>query len=96
MRRKVARQSQQGRHGCKPLQNPGEKLMNQDIIKGQWAQLKGSLKSQWGKLTDDDLSRADGNHQYLVGRLQERYGWQKDQAEREIRDFERNLQKKAA
>jgi uncharacterized protein YjbJ (UPF0337 family) len=70
--------------------------MNQDIIKGQWAQLKGSLKSQWGKLTDDDLSRADGNHQYLVGRLQERYGWQKDQAEREIREFARNLQKKAA
>ena len=70
--------------------------MNQYIIKGRWAQLKGSLKSQWGKLTDDDLGRADGNHQYLVGRLQERYGWQKDHAEREIRDFERNLQKKAA
>ncbi len=70
--------------------------MNQDIIKGHWAQLKGSLKSQWGKLTDDDLSRADGNHQYLVGRLQERYGWQKDHAEREIRAFERNLQKIAA
>ena len=70
--------------------------MNQDIIKGQWAQLKGTLKSQCGKLTDDDLSRADGNHQYLLGRLQERYGWQKDHAEREIRDFERSLQKKAA
>jgi uncharacterized protein YjbJ (UPF0337 family) len=70
--------------------------MNQDIIQGKWSQLKGSLKTQWGKLTDDDLSRADGNHQYLVGRLQERYGWQKDQAEREIRDFERSLQKKAA
>jgi uncharacterized protein YjbJ (UPF0337 family) len=70
--------------------------MNQDIIQGKWPQLKGSLKTQWGKLTDDDLGRADGNHQYLVGRLQERYGWQKDQAEREIRDFERSLQKKAA
>jgi uncharacterized protein YjbJ (UPF0337 family) len=69
--------------------------MNQDIIQGQWAQLKGSLKSQWGKLTDDDLSRIDGNHQYLLGRLQERYGWQKDQAEREIRDFERKLKKAA-
>jgi uncharacterized protein YjbJ (UPF0337 family) len=54
------------------------------------------LKSKWGKLTDDDLSRADGNHQYLVGKLQERYGWEKDQAEREIRDFEHSLTKKRA
>jgi len=70
--------------------------MNQDVIQGQWQQLKGSLKAKWGKLTDDDLSRAQGNHQYLVGRLQERYGWQKDQAEREIREFERGLQKQRA
>ena len=65
--------------------------MNQDIIQGTWTQLKGSLKAKWGKLTDDDLSRADGSFKYLVGRLQERYGWQKDQAEREIREFERTL-----
>jgi len=70
--------------------------MNQDVIQGQWQQLKGSLKAKWGKLTDDDLSRAQGNHQYLVGRLQERYGWQKEQAEREIREFERGLQKQKA
>ena len=70
--------------------------MNQDIIQGKWTQLKGSLKAKFGKLTDDDLSRAEGTHQYLVGRLQERYGWQKDQAEREIRDFERTLEKKKA
>jgi uncharacterized protein YjbJ (UPF0337 family) len=70
--------------------------MNQDIIQGKWTQLKGSLKAKFGKLTDDDLSRAEGTHQYLVGRLQERYGWQKDQAEREIRDFERSLEKKKA
>jgi uncharacterized protein YjbJ (UPF0337 family) len=70
--------------------------MNQDVIQGQWQQLKGSLKAKWGKLTDDDLSRAQGNQQYLIGRLQERYGWQKDQAEREIREFERGLQKQKA
>ena len=70
--------------------------MNQDVIQGQWQQLKGSLKAKWGKLTDDDLSRAQGDHQYLMGRLQERYGWQKDQAEREIREFERGLQKQRA
>ncbi len=70
--------------------------MNQDIIQGKWTQLQGSLKAKWGKLTDDDLSRHDGNHQYLLGKLQERYGWKKDQAERELRDFEQTLNKKAA
>jgi len=70
--------------------------MNPDIIQGKWTQIKGSLKSKWGKLTDDDLDRLDGNRQYLTGKLQERYGWQKEQAEREISDFERSLSKKAA
>lgn len=65
--------------------------MNQDIIQGKWSQLKGSLKNKFGKLTDDDLSRAEGNRQYLAGRLQERYGWQKDQIEREISAFEKTL-----
>jgi len=70
--------------------------MNQDIIQGKWNQIRGALKAKWGKLTEDDLSRADGNAQYLVGKLQERYGWHKDQAEREIREFERTLTQKAA
>ena len=65
--------------------------MNTDIIKGKWKQLKGSLKAKWGKLTDDDLDRLDGNQQYLSGKLQERYGWARDQAEREIREFEKTL-----
>ena len=69
--------------------------MNQDIIQGKWTQIKGSLKAKWGKLTDDDLSRIDGNHDYLIGRLQERYGWQKDHAERELRDFEHSIKKAA-
>ena len=70
--------------------------MNPDIIQGKWTQIKGSLRSKWGKLTDDDLDRLDGNRQYLLGKLQERYGWKKDQAEREIGEFERSLTKKAA
>ena len=70
--------------------------MNQDIIQGKWTQIKGSLKTKWGKLTDDDLSRMDGNHQYLVGKLEERYGWDKEQAERQIREFEHDLGKKKA
>ncbi len=65
--------------------------MNQDIIQGKWKQLKGSLKQKWGKLTDDDLDRLDGNQQYLSGRLQERYGWAKDRADDEIRQFEQSL-----
>jgi uncharacterized protein YjbJ (UPF0337 family) len=65
--------------------------MNQDIIQGKWTQLKSSLKTQWGKLTDDDLKRADGNREYLVGKLQERYGWHKDQAEKEIQAYEHTL-----
>lgn len=65
--------------------------MNQDMIQGKWKQLKGSLKAKWGKLTDDDVARAEGNHEYLAGRLQERYGWNREQADKEIRDFERTL-----
>lgn len=70
--------------------------MNQDIIQGKWTQLKGSLHAQWGKLTDDDLARSDGNRQYLVGKLQERYGWQKDKAEQEIKSFEQSINRSKA
>jgi uncharacterized protein YjbJ (UPF0337 family) len=62
--------------------------MNDDRIKGQWKQLGGKLKARWGKLTDDDLKVADGNAEYLVGRLQERYGIARDEAKRQVRDFE--------
>jgi uncharacterized protein YjbJ (UPF0337 family) len=66
--------------------------MNQDIIKGKWKQLAGQAKVQWNKLTDDDLGVADGHRDYLVGKLQERYGWAKDQAEKEVKSFESRLQ----
>ena len=65
--------------------------MNEDKIKGQWKQLSGKIKTQWGKLTDDDLAVAEGNTDYLVGKLQERYGIAKDEAKRQIRDFDRSL-----
>jgi uncharacterized protein YjbJ (UPF0337 family) len=65
--------------------------MNQDIIQGKWKQLKGSIKEQWGKLTNEDLDRLDGNQQYLSGKLQERYGWAKEMADDEIRAFEKTL-----
>jgi uncharacterized protein YjbJ (UPF0337 family) len=65
--------------------------MNQDIIKGKWSQLSGKLKEKWGKLTDNDLQRADGTSEYLAGRLQERYGIARDEAKRQIREFEKTL-----
>lgn len=65
--------------------------MNQDIIKSQWKQLKGQVKQQWGKLTDDDLTVIEGQRDSLIGRLQERYGLAKDQAADQVREFEKQL-----
>lgn len=65
--------------------------MNTDIIKGKWKQLAGQTKAQWNKLTDDDLGVAEGNREYLVGKLQERYGWARDRAETEVKEFESRL-----
>ena len=61
--------------------------MNWDQIQGQWKQYKGSAKQQWGKLTDDDMDKIDGNKDILAGRLQEQYGIEKEEAERQIDDW---------
>jgi uncharacterized protein YjbJ (UPF0337 family) len=61
--------------------------MNTDILRGKWNQVKGEVKSQWGKLTDDDLDRVEGDTDKLIGRLQERYGYAREQAQREVDDF---------
>lgn len=61
--------------------------MNADVLKGRWSQLKGSVKQQWGKLTDDDLSYIDGSADRLKGKIQERYGMAKDEAERVADDW---------
>lgn len=65
--------------------------MNKDRIEGQWKQLQGRMKQKWGKLTDDDLSVAEGNTTYLVGKVQERYGIARDEAEAEVREFSSGL-----
>ncbi len=65
--------------------------MNEDTIKGQWKQLSGKIKAKWGKLTDDDLKQAEGNSQYLAGRLQERYGIARDEADRQVKEFQKSL-----
>jgi uncharacterized protein YjbJ (UPF0337 family) len=51
-------------------------------------QFKGKIKEQWGKLTDDDLKKLEGNRDQLAGRVQERYGIAKEEAERQVRDFQ--------
>lgn len=56
--------------------------MNSDQIAGKWKQMKGAVKQQWGKLTDDDLDVIAGQSQILAGKLQERYGMAKDEAQR--------------
>ncbi len=65
--------------------------MNQDTIKGQWKQLGGSMKEHWGKLTDDDLQVTEGNAEYLAGKVQERYGIARDEADAQVKAFEKNL-----
>lgn len=62
--------------------------MNKDIAQGNLKQLKGKIKQQWGKLTDDEIDQIEGNTEILAGKLQERYGWEKDEAERQVKDFE--------
>jgi uncharacterized protein YjbJ (UPF0337 family) len=65
--------------------------MNQDRIAGQWKQLSGKIKTQWGKLTDDDLKQAQGNSEYLAGKIQERYGIAKDVADKQVKEFQKTL-----
>ncbi|MDZ5696711.1 CsbD family protein [Chelativorans sp. M5D2P16] len=65
--------------------------MNWDQIKGQWTQYKGKAKQQWGNLTDDDLDRAEGSRDQLAGRIQERYGVAKEEAERQVDEWSRNI-----
>lgn len=62
--------------------------MNWDTTKGNWNQFKGKVKEQWGKLTDDDLARIEGKRDQLLGRVQERYGIEKEEAERQVKEFE--------
>jgi uncharacterized protein YjbJ (UPF0337 family) len=63
--------------------------MNQDRIEGNWKQVKGKVKEQWGKLTDDDLDVIAGKRDQLLGRIQQRHGIAKDEAERQVDTFER-------
>jgi uncharacterized protein YjbJ (UPF0337 family) len=61
--------------------------MNKDILKGKWLQMKGDVRKMWGQLTDDDLDQIQGDSEKFIGKLQERYGYNREQAEREVNDF---------
>lgn len=58
--------------------------MNKDVLKGKWDQLKGNVRKQWGKLTDDDVDEIQGDAEIMKGKLQERYGRTKEEAQREV------------
>lgn len=66
--------------------------MNEDTLKGQWTQIKGRVREQWGKLTNDDLDQIQGRAEQLIGKVQERYGVQRDEAKRQVDDFLRHAE----
>ena len=65
--------------------------MNWDRIEGNWRQLKGKAIQQWGKLTDDQFDRIAGKREQLVGQVQEAYGISKDEADKQVQDWESRL-----
>jgi uncharacterized protein YjbJ (UPF0337 family) len=65
--------------------------MNKDTIEGNWKQVSGKVRAQWGKLTDDDLDVIEGSANELAGKIQERYGIARDEAERQVDEWQKSL-----
>ena len=61
--------------------------MNADQLKGKWKQVKGSVKDRWGKLTDDDIDVINGQHDQLIGKIQERYGIAREDAQKQVDEW---------
>jgi uncharacterized protein YjbJ (UPF0337 family) len=61
--------------------------MDSNVAKGNFKQMKGKIKEQWGKLTDDEIDTMEGRAEVLAGKLQERYGWDRTEAERQANEF---------
>jgi uncharacterized protein YjbJ (UPF0337 family) len=64
-----------------------ERIMNWDRVEGNWKQFTGKVKEQWGKLTEDDIAVIGGKQEQLIGRIQERYGVAKDEAEKQVKTW---------
>ncbi len=64
-------------------------MLNRDILEGNWKQLKGKVKQQWGKLSDDELDRMDGSAEELAGLIQKHYGHTREEARKEIDSWAR-------
>jgi uncharacterized protein YjbJ (UPF0337 family) len=62
--------------------------MNRDQAAGKWKQFRGRVKEQWGDLTDDELDKAEGNRDYLIGKVQERYGLSKEEVQRRLNELD--------
>lgn len=65
--------------------------MTSDRVAGAWHQVKGKVKEQWGKLTDDDLKQLEGHAEQLAGKLQEHYGLAREEAERQVKEFRKRM-----
>jgi uncharacterized protein YjbJ (UPF0337 family) len=77
-----------------PVLLPGlceERVMNRDTLEGNWKQLSGKVKAQWGKLTDDDIDTIQGRTEELAGKIQERYGIAREEAERQVDEWQEFL-----
>ncbi|MHB1414456.1 MAG: CsbD family protein [Chloroflexota bacterium] len=61
--------------------------MSQDIWKGRWNEMKGKVKQRWGELTDDDIAKGEGNRDELVGKIQQKYGGNKEEISRQLNDL---------
>lgn len=61
--------------------------MNEDIVKGKWKELRGRVRERWGKVTGDDVERLKGSSDELIGLLQQRYGYEREQARKEIQEW---------
>jgi uncharacterized protein YjbJ (UPF0337 family) len=72
-----------------------EVLMDKDRMEGNWKQVKGTIKEKWGKLTDDDLTVIEGNREQLAGKIQERYGIAKDEAKKQVDEWQKIHQSEA-
>ncbi len=64
--------------------------MNKDIFEGKWKQVKGDVQKRWGKLTNDSLDEIDGDREKLIGKIQENYGIARDEAEKQINEWNKS------